>query len=270
MTYRFKIAVLAVLAFAGCGDAVGSEPPQLTDDLDWVVRIEFSGHHFCTGFILSEHWLLTAAHCAWDASDDQIKVEHEIFEDRKVVYEGGAQLLVHPDYVEVGGVAHRWHDIALVGLREGGLEVGDRARLSGLTRTFAILWNGAHSLYSVGYGRLPDPETGTCGEERGSKKRYDGLDFIELTAPLFLNALGVELDGRADALCDGDSGAPLLFDLDGVPNVFAVFSGDARYRNLFYGTLTGPKLGWIESATAATEAPLDCRDLGDESWACFE
>lgn len=270
MTKRLATAVLASFALLGCGDEDGTAAPRLTDDLDWVLRVEFSEQHACTGMALSEHWLLTAAHCAREASDDQVEVSHHVFGDRRLVYQGSAELLVHPDYVEIGNLGHRWHDIALVGLGRPALEGSDRARIAGPKQTAATFWRGAASLYSVGYGHLPDPQSGDCSDELGSKKRYDGFALIDFLSPVFEDALGVKLDARDGALCEGDSGAPLIFDRFGIPQVFAVFGGEATQRSTFYGALTGPKLGWLEAATADTAAPLDCMEVGDDSWQCFE
>jgi hypothetical protein len=255
---------------AGCGDAPGSVPPRLTDDVEWAVRVGFSDRHVCTAAVLSEHWLLTAAHCVEQATNDHVVVTHEVFGQATVLYEGAAHLLYHPDYQPLGHVPHRWHDIALVGLRDDALEVASRARLCGLTATFGILMGRTQELYSVGYGNLPDPITGECGEVLGSKKRYDGFVLRVLTGPPFDNALGVELDGRRGALCNGDSGAPLLFDVDGVPHAFAVFSGEQNLRSIFHGTLIGPKIGWLGRATEEAGMPLDCVDTGGDSWSCFE
>ncbi|MFW2388238.1 MAG: hypothetical protein ACN4G0_07875, partial [Polyangiales bacterium] len=126
------------------------------------------------------------------------------------------------------------------------------------------------TIYSVGYGRMPLTDGGLCSAELGSMKRYDDFVFRTFNGPLIGGALFVELDGRKDALCDGDSGAPLMFDLDGEPCAFAVFSGESFSRLVFYGTLVAPKIQWVESASAGTEVPLDCVDLGNDVWECFE
>ena len=269
MRIRFTTALLACTVLVGCGNDIGMDPPRLTDDIDWAVRVRI-GDHYCTASLLSEHWLLTAGHCLYDGPEAQVVVSHEIFGERTVVYEGAAELIVHPDYDEIGTRTHRWNDIGLVGLLDGAIEVGERARLSGADSSFDALWSGEHPIYAVGYGRVPDPKTGECGDELGSKKRYDGLLLLRLLGPLFGGAREVELDGRPDSLCDGDSGGPLLIDLHGIPHAFAVFSGRALMRDLFYGTLSGRKIGWFESATESTHAPLDCVDLGGDSWECRE
>lgn len=220
--------------------------------------------------MLSEHWLLTAGHCLHEVSEDRLEVRHELFGERTVVYQGRADLIRHPKYEDIGHPAHRWYDIGLVGIRDGALDATERGRIYGLTRTFEILFERDRTLYSVGNGRLPEPETGLCGEELGSKKPYDGLDLRKFTSPPLANAMAVELDGRPHALCDGDSGAPLLLDLDGAAHAFAVFSGETADRTVFHGTLVGPKINWLESATAQTEAPLDCVERTDDGWECFE
>lgn len=271
MISRVGFRLLACSVLIGCGDSVGMDIPRLTDDLDWVVRLEFSDEHSCTGIVLSEHWLLTAGHCVAGASAEDATVSHEIFEVRTRVYQGAAELILHPDYSDTSRLlTHRWNDVGLVRLSEGAIDVDERARLAGPIASFDALFYGDQPLYAVGYGYLPLPDGGLCSTELGSKKRYDGFVFRTFTGPLGAGSRAIELDGRKDALCDGDSGAPLLFDLDGEPSVFAVFSGESFNRLVFYGTLVGPKIDWLESASATTETPLDCIDLGNDVWTCFE
>ena len=83
--------------------------------------------------MLSEHWLLTAGHCVEQAlPDDQVEVSQEIFGDRSVLYDGTAELILHPEYDGSVDLTHRWNDVALVGLRDGSIAVDERARLAGL------------------------------------------------------------------------------------------------------------------------------------------
>jgi hypothetical protein len=270
MKLRFLTAVTFGLLSVGCGDNVGPDVPQLTDDGEWVVRVTFADRHVCTGIVLSPHWVLTAGHCVDEAGANDVEIEHEIFEQRTTLYDGPADLIPHPEYVGRGEIGHRWHDVGLVGLQTEIRGVPSTPRICGLTRTFALLLDGSAAPYTIGYGRLPDPDTGLCSDSLGPKKRYDGLIFRKTTGPPFENALGVDLGGRPHALCPGDSGAPFVFDLDGMPHVFGVFSGETRDRTIFHGPLAGPKVGWLEEATSARGAPLDCTEHGDDSWSCVE
>jgi len=271
MNSRLAIVVLVGCSLLGCGDDAGQAPPRLTDDIDWVVRIIFADTHYCTAFVLSEHWLLTAGHCVEQAlPDDHVEVSQHIFGDHRVLYDGAAELIVHPEYDGSADSTHRWNDVALVGLRDGSIAIDERARLAGLGCSCTDVGQEQVNLYAVGYGHEPDPATGLCNDVLGSKKRYDGFAFRQVLGPLVDELREVELYGRDDALCGGDSGAPLMFDREGVSHAFAIFSGKALIRAIFYGSLIGPKIGWLDEATASTDAPLQCADSGDDSWECFE
>ena len=126
------------------------------------------------------------------------------------------------------------------------------------------------NLYAVGYGQEPDPNTGLCSDVLGTKKRYDGFVFRPVLGALVDESRQVELYGREDALCGGDSGAPLMFDRDGVPHAFAVFSGKVVMRSIFYGSLVGPNIGRLDEASASTDTTLQCVNFGGDSWGCYE
>jgi len=271
MKTRFTIAILVLGSLLGCGGDAGQAPPRPTDDIDWIVRIRFDAGHYCTGFALSEHWLLTAGHCVKQALPDEgVQVSEKIFGETSILYEGTADLILHPDYDGKAAPTHRWNDVALLRLRDHSLELEGYARLAGLDCSCADDVQTQGNLYAVGYGLEPDPDTGLCTELLGSKKRYEGLVFHRVVGPLLEDPRLVELYGREDALCGGDSGAPLLFDRDGAPHAFAVFSGKAIMRDIFYGSLIGPKIDWIGEATASTDKPLRCVDFGGDAWECFE
>jgi hypothetical protein len=81
-----------------------------------VVRIVFADTHHCTAIVLSEHWLLTAGHCVEQAlSDDHVEVSQQVYRERTVLYDGDAELVLHPDYDGSAVLTHRWNDVALLG-----------------------------------------------------------------------------------------------------------------------------------------------------------
>ena len=276
MKNRCITALIACGVLMGCGD-VASDAPHLSDDIEWVVGIDFATGHKCSGSILSERWVLTAGHCVEqaisapsDAHDDRIIIRQQVPGEPSVIYEGMAEFILHPDYEGLGRISHRWHDIGLVALLDGALDARHRARLSGTVRTLEALYMDDANLFAVGFGRTPDPDTGRCTEERGPKKRYDGFVLRSFDGPFFGDIFSVRLDGRTDALCYGDSGAPMMLEAEDVPHAFALFSGPTRDKATFHGTLIGPKIGWFESASSETPMPLECVEMAKDSWECFE
>ncbi len=260
----------------GCGE-VGVDPPRFTDEMEAVVHIQFAAGNGCTGSIVSEHWIVTAGHCiekatsaAFGPNSDRVAILEQVSGERTVIYEGPAELFVHPDYEELGHRAHRWHDIGLIGLREGALNANGRVRLGGTVRSFKTLDSQGANLFALGFGHSPDAETGGCTKEGGRKKRYEGFLFRKFDGPFLGNAFSVRLEGRTEALCPGDSGGPLMFDTEEGPHVFAVFGGRSSGYTVFHGTLIGPKIGWFESASSETPMPLECIEMAWDSWECFE
>ncbi|MFW2389022.1 MAG: trypsin-like serine protease, partial [Polyangiales bacterium] len=143
MTSRFCFPLLACFVLLGCGDSVGADFAWLTGEPDWVVRLEFGDTHVCTGFVLSEHWLLTAGHCVESASDGKIKVSQKVFGVRTALYDGSAELILHPEYTDRSRIlTHRWHDVGLIRLEGEGLDLDGRGRLCGEVSTPEVLTYG--------------------------------------------------------------------------------------------------------------------------------
>ena len=169
---------------------------------------------FCTGTVIAEDLILTAAHCVTNIEKTAVIFEPDLgkaaergqFNARPV--EDG---FVHPRYIYQGSVSRAHNDIALVyfsgGLPEG-IEPAD------LMFTNRSLTKGS-LITLAGWGRLSDTSQRT--PTRLHKKSVSVL-YID---PLYTEVIFDQTDGGA---CNGDSGGPAFIHVNGRDVVAAVAS----------------------------------------------
>ena len=269
------IVIATALVLCGCVQEIDAPMARETTDAAWVTRVDFEDGTFCTAIAMSEHWLLTAGHCIRGVvPNNEIEAEGKLvvraihLDERKEIYKGPAHFILHPEYNESNRRSNRWYDIGLIAL-SGEIEMDSYALFS--DAEFAVEQLSSETpAFAVGIGYETDPQTGRCTKRAGSAKRYDGFLYRASSGPGLRDAEAVKLDGREHALCHGDSGSPIMIEIDGSNHVFSVFSGATRDRQIFHASLVGPKRGWIVASSERADLPLECVDMGPASWQCFE
>lgn len=215
-------ALLAALLAAGSGAAVLAAQPRIVGGTvaaanawPWQVQISNGGKHWCGGALLSERWVVTAAHCVQGQSVDTMEVRagsllREVGGQTRAVQRG----IFHPDF----GIAATYdHDIAL-------LELAAPVNLAASTQAIAPLRS---------FEEVVLAPTGTLATVTGWGTTGQGIyasNLLQASMPLWSapecrlhtgfmateitdNMLCAgELAGGKDA-CQGDSGGPLV-----VPN----------------------------------------------------
>ncbi len=156
-----------------------------------IVGIFKKGETMCTGVLVSENTLITAAHCESEFSHGKISFGLNI---KKYEFRPITTYKVHADYDEnaIGIVDHATNDIALVQF-SGGLPAGFAAA----EISDQDLVQKQMSVIIAGYGRDED----------------NNYDYLKSTTVNVVEAANYEFrtDEKKTGSCDGDSGGPVFF-----------------------------------------------------------
>jgi hypothetical protein len=247
-----------------------------TRGMPWSVMVDIEGVIRCSGFALSRHWIVTAAHCVRDVPSPTQRV--------RVSYTDGAgqRQIAHPWARAIGYHGHpsdhptegAKHDIGLVHLGGDGVypEVPAAPIYAEDEGLDSLDWRGDRRfVHHTGYGRgSPTSVPADCGDPvatTGTKRlgvsRLNGQPSPVLEG----TPLAVFSQPEIGELCPGDSGSPWAVRSGFADFVFGVHSGSYPYGadRVHGATLLTPKLSWIQSVARAQGRPIECPVRTDQA-----
>jgi MYXO-CTERM domain-containing protein len=183
-------------------------------DFPTVVALEEAGDWFCTGTLIDQDWILTAAHCVEDMS--AVGVQIRLDANNLSFKTAGRRVAVAAIYSNPGYNGATWdNDIALIRLAES---VTDREP----TPFHRPVTSPSTTMIQVGYGASSD--TGGGGVLR--KLSTTTIDCTATGDPA-ISATNVVCFDQSDGngTCYGDSGGPSFIDVGGRLEVAAITSG---------------------------------------------
>jgi hypothetical protein len=271
---RVLLTALLVAAGSICAGAGAITNANPSTAMPWAVRLTFikikSGKTaYCTGNVLSQHWIITAAHCLRGRSNESDRVAVDHGAGQLPLYgRARASFYNHPDY---NHIADWGADLGLVRLYGDGIFPELHARVWDGTNEY---WKagGAVSFFAAGYGWGTDPVKGEKCNDPDATIGVKRLGRFQLTGktrdsglfgqgdPIAVKVKSAEQTGKHD-LCQGDSGGPWAFAVGGRPTgemfVFALYAGEYTPWTGSWGPLLPPRMKWVTEATK-TSLPLAC------------
>ncbi|PJZ71024.1 hypothetical protein CH373_00375 [Leptospira perolatii] len=219
----------------------------------------------CTGSMIAEHWILTAAHCVSGLSTGTVEVTY--------TPEGGSNVTVHNGrgdfYVHPGYRAPR-KDLALIHLRAAIYSVPvfpEKAQIFIDPRAPWRNRNEPNLYYFTGYGQGSDNGSNIpCTPGTDGIKRWFQASLLNYLSDTLVKGEGWD----HSEVCEGDSGLPFIFTRTVQGRVqsliFAVLAANSPTEHTMFGNLLENQVNWIQDTMKANSPYRIFTSQSNDDW----
>lgn len=236
------------------------------EDFPWQVYMQ-AGNYACGGTIISKRWILTAAHCTQNSNKEPIPASQISIRAGSSSKYSGKEYQVKNYYIhENYNSTLVRNDIAVLELEED-INVSNGKAISLLSSDDVKAGATAPGVMSTvtGWGRVsvnPDSLTSTLQKVQLPLVDYNTVYPVWGPQPMTILFAGY-VNGSKDA-CNGDSGGPLIVDVNGEKRVAGIVSWGAEECNTYGGfTRVSSFLEWIEDKTGVVADNMLPRPIGE-------
>ncbi len=278
------LCLLCLAASSGCsGDKISSDEsgsvtplsspphriingtPAIGRAFDPVVRIDISSSGLCSGTVIADEWVLTAAHCVFVKNcvylENGQRMGCELLDRpeaftisvretsrRALQVRKASEVHPYPGYDDYGLIG----DLALLRLES---PFDNLTPIPALSDEPGLAWTAADVGIGATYVGFGLNENGMSGTRLTTSNQVDEVCLRDgqACAP-FANPGTVCEQSNGSLTCNGDSGGPLLIERNGVTYVGAVTSyGDEQCASYGCSTAVSVYAGWIAETLGGDE-----------------